>query len=104
MPAAVCGNPQHRHGIILAKNEAAKSTAFKRRRLWPAPGASARSCTFAPHHELYRAYSKQVNAIYARYTEFVEPFGIDESWLDMTAPGICSALPPWRWRTASAAR
>ena len=48
VPVAVCGNPQHRHGIILAKNEAAKSTAFKRRRLWPAPGASARSLHFCP--------------------------------------------------------
>lgn len=28
--------------------------------------------------------SRAVNAIYARYTDRIEPFGIDESWLDMT--------------------
>ena len=38
----------------------------------------------SPHHDRYRAKSRQVNAIYARYTDRVEPFGIDESWLDMT--------------------
>lgn len=37
-----------------------------------------------PHHDLYRQYSQQVNAIYDTYTDLVEPFGIDESWLDIT--------------------
>ena len=37
-----------------------------------------------PHHELYREYSRKVNAIYEEYTDLVEPFGIDESWLDIT--------------------
>ena len=37
-----------------------------------------------PHHSLYRQVSKQVNAIYEQYTDMVEPFGIDESWLDVT--------------------
>ena len=86
VPAAVCGNPQHRHGIILAKNEAAKKYGIQTAET---VASARRKCPqlalLPPHHELYRAYSKQVNAIYARYTEFVEPFGIDESWLDMTA-------------------
>ena len=37
-----------------------------------------------PHHDLYRVYSKKVNAIYDEYTDLVEPFGIDESWMDVT--------------------
>ena len=37
-----------------------------------------------PHHGLYREYSRRVNAIYEQYTDLVEPFGIDESWLDIT--------------------
>ena len=86
VPVAVCGNPQHRHGIILAKNEAAKKYGIQTAET---VASARRKCPqlalLPPHHELYRAYSKQVNAIYARYTEFVEPFGIDESWLDMTA-------------------
>lgn len=37
-----------------------------------------------PHHKLYRQVSKEVNTIYEQYTDLVEPFGIDESWLDVT--------------------
>ena len=36
------------------------------------------------HHWKYREYSKKVNAVYERYTDLVEPFSIDESWLDVT--------------------
>lgn len=86
MPVAVCGDPQHRHGIILAKNEPAKRYGIQTAET---VASARRKCPqltlLPPHHELYRAYSGRVNAIYARYTEFVEPFGIDESWLDMTA-------------------
>ena len=86
VPVAVCGDPQHRHGIILAKNEPAKRYGIQTAET---VSSARRKCPqltlLLPHHELYRAYSGRVNAIYARYTEFVEPFGIDESWLDMTA-------------------
>ena len=37
-----------------------------------------------PHHDRYAEYSEKVNAVYQRYTDLVEPFGIDESWLDIT--------------------
>ena len=37
-----------------------------------------------PHHDLYAHFSRLVNEIYAQYTDLVEPFGIDESWLDIT--------------------
>ena len=36
------------------------------------------------HHWKYRDYSRRVNAVYERYTDLVEPFSIDESWLDIT--------------------
>ena len=36
------------------------------------------------HHRLYEEYSQKVNAIYNRFTDLIEPFGIDESWLDVT--------------------
>ena len=38
-----------------------------------------------PHHEKYKKYSRMINEIYYRYTDMVEPFSIDESWLDVTA-------------------
>ena len=36
------------------------------------------------HHGLYRDFSRKVNSLYQEYTDLVEPFGIDESWLDVT--------------------
>ncbi|MDD5922133.1 MAG: DNA polymerase IV, partial [Eubacteriales bacterium] len=37
-----------------------------------------------PHHEKYREYHRKINAIFSSYTDQVEPFSIDESWLDVT--------------------
>ena len=41
--------------------------------------------TVTPHHDKYLEFSQRVNEIYAKYTDLIEPFGIDESWLDVTA-------------------
>ncbi|MEZ4509481.1 MAG: hypothetical protein R2881_07590 [Eubacteriales bacterium] len=44
------------------------------------------SLTLVPaHHKLYVEYSKKINQIYEEYSDLVEPFSIDESWLDVTA-------------------
>ncbi len=84
-PVAVCGNPKHRHGIILAKNEKAKAFGVKTAEtLWQARRKCPELVLVPPHHEEYSKYSKIVNEIYLRYTDLVEPFGIDESWLDVT--------------------
>lgn len=86
VPMAVCGSEEDRHGIVLAKNELAKKygivtaeTVYSARKKCP-------SLVIAPpHYKAYSEYSKRVNEIYARYTDMIEPFGIDESWLDVTA-------------------
>lgn len=84
-PVAVCGDPKQRHGIILAKNEAAKGYQIKTAEtIWQAMRKCPELVLLPAHHEKYRHYSKQVNAIYEQYTDLVEPFGIDESWLDIT--------------------
>ena len=84
-PVAVCGDPESRHGIILAKNEAAKRFQVKTAEtIWQARRKCPDLILLPAHHERYRAYSKKVNAIYEQYTDLVEPFGIDESWLDIT--------------------
>ena len=85
VPVAVCGNPESRHGIILAKNEPAKQYHIQTAEtvysaLRKCPGLTL----LAPHHERYTHYSKIINEIYGRFTDKVEPFGIDESWLDIT--------------------
>ena len=85
VPMAVCGDPTARHGIILAKNEPAKRLGIQTAEtIWQAKRKCPDLVLLPPHHDLYRQYSRQVNAIYEEYTDLVEPFGIDESWLDVT--------------------
>lgn len=85
-PMAVCGNPKSRHGIILAKNELAKKCGIvTAETIWQAKKKCPSLQLVAPHHEKYKEYSKKINNIYLDYTDMVEPFSIDESWLDVTA-------------------
>ncbi|MBQ6249405.1 MAG: DNA polymerase IV [Oscillospiraceae bacterium] len=85
IPMAVCGDPASRHGIILAKNDPAKRLGVKTAEtVWQAKRKAPGLVLLPPHHGLYREYSRQVNAIYEQFTDLVEPFGIDESWLDIT--------------------
>ena len=85
VPMAVCGDPTARHGIILAKNEPAKKFGIvTAETIWQAKKKCPNLVLLPPHHEAYREYSEKVNAIYEQYTDLVEPFGIDESWLDLT--------------------
>ena len=85
LPVAVCGDPTSRHGIILAKNEPAKRFGVQTAEtVWQAKKKCPALVFLPPHHGLYREYSQKVNAIYGQYTDLVEPFGIDESWLDIT--------------------
>lgn len=85
IPMAVAGNPENRHGIILAKNELAKKAGVVTAETI---NEAKRKCPdlvcVSPHHQLYRKYSQKINQIYLQYTEFVEPFSIDESYLDLT--------------------
>lgn len=86
VPMAVCGNQADRHGIVLAKNELAKKYNIKTAEtVFSAKKKCPELVIAEPHHEEYVKFSKRVNDIYFRYTDMVEPFGIDESWLDVTA-------------------
>lgn len=85
VPMAVCGNPENRHGIILAKNELAKKFQIQTAEtVWQAKRKCPHLVLIEPHRQLYTEYSRRVNDIYKEYTDLVEPFGIDESWLDVT--------------------
>ena len=84
-PMAVCGDPDKRHGIILAKNEKAKKFGVvTAETIWSAKKKCPHLVLVQPHHDLYEKFSREVNAIYREYTDLVEPFGIDESWLDVS--------------------
>ena len=85
VPMAVCGEPEKRHGIILAKNELAKRQGIvTAETIYQAQKKCPNLVLVRPHHDLYVRYSREINAIYREYTDLVEPFGIDESWLDVT--------------------
>jgi len=85
LPVAVGGNPEKRHGIILAKNEKAKKAGIKTgEALWQALGKCPDLVIVPPNYERYLRYSKLSRKIYNRYTDQVEPFGLDECWLDVT--------------------
>lgn len=85
LPVAVCGDPNERHGIILAKNEPAKKLGIQTAEtIWKARQKCPDLILLEPHYPLYEEYSRKINAIYNEYTDLVEPFGIDESWLDVT--------------------
>ncbi len=85
VPMAVCGDPESRRGIILAKNELAKKYGVKTAEtIWQAKRKCPDLVLAPAHHDQYALFSKRINAVYQRYTDLVEPFSIDESWLDVT--------------------
>ena len=85
VPMAVCGDPDSRHGIILAKNDHAKRYGVQTAEtIWQAKKKCPQLILVTPHHHLYEEYSDKINLIYGQYTDLVEPFSIDESWLDVS--------------------
>jgi DNA polymerase-4 len=84
-PVAVCGDPAGRHGIVLAKNERAKAFGVSTAEtIWSARKKCPKLVLLRAHHEKYREYCTRINRIYSRFTDMIEPFSIDESWLDVT--------------------
>lgn len=84
-PVAVTGNPEKRTGIILAKNEIAKKFGIKTGQvIGEAKALCPELVCLAPHYELYEEISTALHNLYLEYTNFVEPLGLDECWLDVT--------------------
>lgn len=84
-PVAVCGDEEKRHGIVLAKNEIAKKFDIKTGEvIWQAKRKCPNLIVLKPNYELYLRFSKLAYEIYSEYTDIIEPFGIDECWLDIT--------------------
>lgn len=89
-PLVVCGRVEDRHGIVLAKNMIAKKAGVKTGMvLFEAKKLCPNLVCIEAHHDLYLKYSRAVRKIYLEYTDQVEPFGIDEAWLDVTHSNIC---------------
>lgn len=87
-PVAVCGSVEERHGIVLAKNYAAKAFGVSTgEAIWQAKQKCQDLVIVEPHYEQYMKFSKLARGIYGRYTDQIEPYGMDECWLDVTGSG-----------------
>jgi len=83
---AVCGSAADRRGIVLAKNYAAKACGVQ---TGETVGQALAKCpglvSVEPHFQHYAKYSRLVRQIYLEYSDLVEPFGMDENFIDVTA-------------------
>ena len=84
-PLAVCGSQEDRHGIVLTANYIAKPRGVKTgMAIWQARQCCPNLVILPPDMAEYIRISKMAREIYKDYTDQVEPFGLDESWLDVT--------------------
>lgn len=85
-PLAVGGDPEARHGIVLTADYIAKKYGVKTgMALWQAKQVCPELNIVSPRMDLYLRFSRMAHEIYAEYTDLQEPYGVDESWLDVTA-------------------
>lgn len=85
VPLAVAGNKELRHGIILAKNQIAKEAGVSTgQTIWEAKQICKGLVVLPPDFHTYLKFSHMVKEIFHDYTDRIEDFGIDESWLDIT--------------------
>ncbi|MBM6926420.1 DNA polymerase IV [Pseudoflavonifractor phocaeensis] len=84
-PLAVCGSQEERHGIVLAANYVAKPFGVKTgMAVWQAKQRCPHLVTLPPDMGEYIRFSQMAREIFEDYTDQIEPFGLDESWLDIT--------------------
>lgn len=84
-PIVVGGNEEARHGIVLTKNEIASKFGIQTAEpLWKARAKCPGLIIVPPNYPLYKEFSRRINEIFFQYTDQIEAFGLDESWLDVT--------------------
>lgn len=84
-PIAVAGDPKKRNGIILAKSVQAKKAGVKTGcAIWEAKRVCPNIEIVPPDYQAFKKYSRLARMIYYSYTDLVEPFGLDECWIDVT--------------------
>lgn len=88
-PVAVCGDPAARHGIVLTANYPAKKCGVHvGQAVWQALQCCPGLVTVAPDYGLYTHFSKMMRDIWLEYSDRVEGFGLDESWIDVSRPDM----------------
>ena len=85
-PVAVCGDPEARHGIVLTKNQHAKKYGVQTgEAIWQAKQKCPSLVVVPPDYPLYLHMSRQMHEILGQYSDKVESFGLDESWVEISA-------------------
>ena len=85
LPVAVSGNPLKRNGVILAKNYIAKEKGVKTgQTIGEALAFCPNLVCLPPHYPVYEEISEKLHQLYLTYSNFVEPLGLDECWIDVT--------------------
>ncbi|MCM3109956.1 DNA polymerase IV [Lederbergia lenta] len=84
-PLVVAGDPERRSGIILAACPIAKKYGIKTTEaLWEAQSKCPDLIIVKPHMQRYIDVSIAISEIMGRFTDLVEPYSIDEQFLDVT--------------------
>lgn len=87
-PILVAGDPKKRHGIILTASYEARRFGVKTGiPVWQARRLCPQGIFVPPDHRLYQDFSEQILELLKEYTPLVEPYSIDEAWLDVTGSG-----------------
>lgn len=94
-PVVVGGSEETRHGIVLTGNAIAKSKYGVKTGMSLADARTLcpKLVVVPPNYPRYLHFSKMLRQIYSDYTDTVEPFGLDECWLDVTDSGLLFGSP-----------
>lgn len=89
VPFAVCGDPEMRHSIVMSKNNLAKEAGVitglsyrQAKEICPVLGY------VKADYQKYLKETKFARKIYLKYTDVIIPYGLDESWIDLTETGV----------------
>lgn len=94
IPSAVAGDMAKRHGVILAKSIPAKKYNIRTgESIMEARKKCPDLVIVPPSREIYKKYSKAFMDILRQYTPDVEPFSIDEAFMDMTGTRLLFGEP-----------
>ncbi|MEE9217858.1 MAG: DNA polymerase IV [Acidobacteriota bacterium] len=83
-PVLVGGRPEQRGVVAAASYEARRFGCRSAMPMRSAVRLCPRAVVVPPRFDRYREVSRQVQAIFRRYTDRVEPLSLDESYLDVT--------------------
>lgn len=89
LPMAVCGSTEERHGIVLAATREAKKFGIRTAMVnWEARQLCPELIVIPPDYGRYIYFSRRLRAMYEQYTDRVEPFGLDECWVDVSGGNV----------------